>query len=236
MSLMIRRSRWVFGIASLAMVFAAGVWGGNWDNEQLSRRKCTTLPRHVAERCGEGSPRMNADWPATLRTMGFIFAGPMSADHLMPFYNSPEFALLIGEDIQADLSTEPFENLADALAEEYTRLFVGPNNQFPPTEGLARGDSQLMGDHAIAVQQHYTEAGFEVKSKRGLLPDHIGVQLDFLANLFEREQCESARQFVRTHLLIWVPNWVSAFTHKARFQFYPAAGNALFACLREIAK
>ncbi len=177
---------------------------------------------------------MSASWPETLRTMAFVFAQAMSADQLKEFYFSSELVLLLGEELKADIGLGNFDDLAESMAEEYTRLFVGPYNHFPPTEGLARGDGQLIGDHAISVQRAYAEAGFEVEPNTGLLPDHIGIELDFVANLIEWEKWDSAREFVRTHPLSWVPNWVSAFTDEARFQIYPAVGNALCACLREI--
>ena len=173
-----------------------------------------------------------ACWPETLRTAAFVYAGCMSAEQLRPFYLSPQLRSRLGW--EADMDPGAFDELADALAEEYTRLFVGPHHHHPPSEGLARGDGQLLGDRAIEVRLAYQAAGYEPIADSGLLPDHISMELDFVAVLIEREAAEAAREFVRTHLNAWVPGWVGEYSPHARFRFYPAIGEILCQGLGEI--
>ncbi len=176
---------------------------------------------------------MNATWPDTLRTVAYVFAQPMSVDNLEPFYLSPGLVPLLGREARADKALGSLEELAEALAEEYTRLFVGPYHHFPPTEGLARGDDQLLGDQALEVQLAYGSSGYEARVDLPLLADHISVELDFVATLLERDDWEAARGFVRAHPAVWVPGWVFSFSSHARYKFYPAMGSALCGSLKQ---
>ncbi len=169
--------------------------------------------------------------PTTLRTIAFLFANPLSSAQLETFSSSPELVSLLGKSVQEELGQSPAIEITEALAEEYTRLFIGPSHHFPPLEGLARGDFQLMGDRAMSVKKAYAEAGFDATDDSGMLPDHLGVELDFIATLIEREEWERTSRFVNSHLLAWVPNWVADFSKQARFNFYPAVGGALNDCL-----
>ncbi len=178
---------------------------------------------------------MNSSWPETLRTFAFFFARPLSSEQLQKFSLSPEMAALFEGELGKDSRNNGIENYADRLAEEYTRLFVGPHTHFPPQEGLALGDRQFLGDRAMGVQMAYSASGYEATNADGLLPDHLSVELDFLAVLIEKGKRQALKKFLLDHVMAWVPDWVQAYTRQAGFKFYPAAGSVLCDFLGAIA-
>ena len=74
----------------------------------------------------------------------------------------------------------------EELRKAFTHLFRGISELEglkPPYESLYR-DGQLYGQTAREVQEGYRHAGFEVATDdRNELPDHLGIELEFLGEL-----------------------------------------------------
>ncbi len=72
------------------------------------------------------------------------------------------------------------EDLVDELAAEYCQLLVGPRGHLSPVESVNVAN-QFQGEPAAAMQRYFDLlSGYSPPSS---LPDHIGVQLDFVAAL-----------------------------------------------------
>jgi TorA maturation chaperone TorD len=134
----------------------------------------------------------------------------------------------------------------DALRQEFDDLFVVPLGRYvTPYEAVYRdqrvvGDTVvgglLMGASTVAVMSEYRAAGVEVSSACGELPDHIGVELSFMAFLCAHEEQswnagehEGARsllhrqkRFLGQHLLQWAPALSSRIIQVAQSDFYRA--------------
>lgn len=131
--------------------------------------------------------------------------------------------------------------LRDDLAIAFTRLFVGPGKGYiPPYSSLyldksangRRSRPILWGLATVWVAQVYREAGLELVT--GQIPDHIGVELEFMQYLCAREaealkmgdeasaqQCRQWRAtFLYNHLLQWVPAWGAEVEASASHVFY----------------
>lgn len=128
--------------------------------------------------------------------------------------------------------------LEQRLLVEYTRLFRGlrqGDGPPPPYESIHRG-TPLMGDLAVEVRRHYEAAGLGQLASGGALPDHLGVELRFLALLCFREMeawiardsdlatqaIARQRSFMDRHLLAWVPGYLERTEARAREPFYAA--------------
>jgi TorA maturation chaperone TorD len=126
-----------------------------------------------------------------------------------------------------------------ALADEYARLFGEGNRDdgppLPPYESLHRN----MPDNA-AVGEFYAKAGL-VKFDGAAPPDHLGIELRFLALLCHGESAawragrakeargalENERDFLDQHLLAWAPAYLDMIEREARHPLYRAlAGTA----------
>jgi len=76
---------------------------------------------------------------------------------------------------------------AEMLAVDYCKLFIGPGTHLSPHESIVLGEGQHMGNCAKEVMNTYSEAGFVLNPSEKSMPDHIGVELAFVATLLENE-------------------------------------------------
>lgn len=97
-------------------------------------------------------------------------------------------------------------------------------------------DGVLWGASTVAVQNAYIEAGLQLSPDCHELPDHLGLELEFMAHLCEREaeatgcngsdgaQAWRARQrhFLHRHLRRWLPLFRARLTRARAHPFYTA--------------
>lgn len=132
----------------------------------------------------------------------------------------------------------------EPLHQEFHDLFKVPLGRYvTPYEAVYRdqrvvGETRvaglLMGPSTLAVMATYRDSGVQVPPECGELPDHIGVELNFMALECAREQAawkagdegaarvELRRQqrFLQTHLVQWVPALARRIAANARSDFY----------------
>lgn len=122
------------------------------------------------------------------------------------------------------------EQELEDLLWEYTRLFIGPQRlPCPPLESVYTSPKRLMMQGAYSeVQEFYGRIGIEVGSG-DVMPDHIGVELNFLAILFGRIASESAKkehfgelaeEFLANHLTNWIPRFTLDMEEATQVLFY----------------
>lgn len=115
----------------------------------------------------------------------------------------------------------PSSTLARALRLEHTSLFVGPHAlPAPPYESVFREPTWgVMGETTLEVRHAYETMGFALQPEAGELPDHVAVELEFLACLAEEEAMawsaadeltalhwlEEEHTFLERHLGQWLP-------------------------------
>lgn len=93
-------------------------------------------------------------------------------------------------------NTASGENQNNELAAEYTRLFVLPSGVVPHESIYLDEYKRLGGRVTAGVQQVYLDAGAQFTEACLELPDHIGVELEFMQFL-----CDIEEQFWKE------PNW-----------------------------
>ena len=122
------------------------------------------------------------------------------------------------------------DRILEDLLWDYTRLFIGPYKlPCPPWESVYRSQAKLMmQDAADEVRRIYAAFGLSVE-ETGVMPDHIGIELNFLALLYERAADENGRQsdcmridqmFLNDHLTKWVPQFTIDMEMAADTQLY----------------
>lgn len=122
------------------------------------------------------------------------------------------------------------------LEGEYTRLFArtvaSPPNESSYGDMPTFGRAREMAD----VASFYAAFGFEVSPRIKELPDHVGMELEFMAVLWAKEAyaqemgwqeraaiCQEARgKFLQQHLGRWFPTFSEKVRTSARLTFYPA--------------
>jgi TorA maturation chaperone TorD len=121
------------------------------------------------------------------------------------------------------------------LVLEYTRLFIGPGKHISPYESVYRdNEDALWSETTVEVKNFIESLGLEYSSNRSGLPDHIGVELEFMQRLTCQEKeawaqedkkqaircLEFEKRFVDEHLSQWVPIFCDKVKEETQVAFY----------------
>ena len=135
----------------------------------------------------------------------------------------------------------------EALAVEYTRLFIWPAVSTSLCESIQRGEGRLCGKATAEVDAIYRKFGFRLDDSFKDTPDHLSAELAFLAELskleskFEKDGLiESAfgvlqvkKYFLKNHLLSWFPQFKENVEREAEFSYYKEASRLLYSFLED---
>lgn len=176
--------------------------------------------------------------------LSVVFRRPLDARQLERL-RAPEMLTALratGVDPGDDFGREDAATLLDRLAIDYTRLFHGPEGRIAPYESIQTGDgSDLMGPSAHAVRRFMGGAGYAVPPESGELPDHVSVELAFMAELIRREAeaaeegdtataaraCVLRRRFLAEHIGHWAVPFARKVKARAGTTFYAAMADLL---------
>ena len=136
--------------------------------------------------------------------------------------------------------------LARSLSVEYCRLFVGPQSvPCPPYGSVYLDGGQAMGPSAIDALSRYRQAGLRPARIWREPPDHIAVELQFMAHLSAKCAVAAAagqhddapplleiqRAFLRDHVGRWGPVFAERLKRAASCHLYRFLGEFLGAWL-----
>ena len=146
------------------------------------------------------------------------------------YWNSPHMPfseLIEGLGHMAQLPLEQIQG-------EYTRLFMAafPQVPCPPYESVYL-EGRLMGDAAEVLDSLYRRWGLVVDGED---VDHAGAELEFEAFLLALDTPDSqsaAVDFLKEHLLTWLPQLASDIVRESNLLFYRSVGRLLVAILEE---
>ena len=173
-----------------------------------------------------------------------VFRRPLDARRL-ELLRAPEMLTAMSAaaiDPGQDFINGDGEALLDRLAIDYTQLFHGPVERISPYECIQIGDGEdLMGAAAEEVRRFMAEVGFSVPPETGELPDHISVELAFMAELARREAealesndrktaefiASLQRRFLAAHLGRWAERFARKVWDRAATPFYAAMAELL---------
>ncbi len=124
----------------------------------------------------------------------------------------------------------PEEKLLDELSQEYAALFIVPGG-LPPYESV-RLKSLLNQEPAWKTEEFYKRCGLIIKDNCKIFPDHLGMELEFMAYLSDKESAarqdkdEKAaaewgnlqKEFFSNHINKWVFGFLDDLD---RFAFHP---------------
>lgn len=129
----------------------------------------------------------------------------------------------------------PRDDLETALQIEYTKLFRGVTKGYgppPPYESVYK-EGALQGKVTGYVSKTYAQYGVKVPNAAGNLPDYIGMELKFMSVLASKEAeawgkdrtralelIVAEKQFVKEHLLSWIPEFCSKAGEISGMDFY----------------
>ena len=148
-----------------------------------------------------------------------------------------------GFDLGDAIARQSPERLREALAEEFTRLFLGPGPHIAPYESvqLRRGSGILWGEETVAVKRFMEAAGFAFAEGFSDMPDHVSVELEFLSALARLEADAWGRgdrpaaanalrwqqDFIARHAGKWMPAFCRKVRQDVRLPFYRVFADVL---------
>ena len=120
----------------------------------------------------------------------------------------------------------------DELAADFAAIYLTHALRASPHESVWRDRDHLMlQEPTFAVRAFYRRHGLQVADWRQRADDHLATELEFVALLLERGEIEEAANFLKTHLLTWLPSFAVRVAQRAATPFYAAlAGITLAAC------
>jgi len=132
------------------------------------------------------------------------------------------------------------------LSAEFIFLFAR-EVQAPPYEGRYRPNSGFSMGHELSdVASYYAAFGFQVSDRAKERPDHITLELEFLAALYAKEVYAIERgwgararttrkarvKFLQEHVVGWTEQFAALVREKSRLPFYPALSDFVCALVR----
>jgi TorA maturation chaperone TorD len=133
----------------------------------------------------------------------------------------------------------------ETLEYEYNRLFVGPGHvPCPPYESVYRKDRPLMerglvmGPSVADVKAMYLKGGLEISKNFRDLPDHMSVELEFMAYLCSTESSSEKlvdleREFFNKHIRVWYRDFLNCIIANTKSPFYLKLAHELEEFLNE---
>lgn len=138
-----------------------------------------------------------------------------------------------------DFLSAPISELIEELTTEYARLFLGPGKHISPHESVhhEREDGEwggLWGASTVEVKKFIEATGLEYRPDYSGMPDHISVELEFMAELIQTEvsfwaeghenkaqQCLLLeKRFLAEHLANWMSTFCEKIISEAESSFY----------------
>ncbi len=155
---------------------------------------------------------------------------------------TPEFSgALNALDLSLDdmFETQTEAELAETLALEYARLFIGPGSHISPHESMhvvARfGEpNSLWGPATVAVKKFIEGAGLKIADSFSGMPDHISAEFEFMQELARKEAeawtegnaeigsniLKIEERFFTDHLSQWIAGFCDKIRKATNNQFY----------------
>lgn len=154
-----------------------------------------------------------------------VFRAEPTAEFLSGLMGAEFSAVLkdLGVSPQDLFGDKPPIQLAEDLAFEFTRLFIGPGPRLSPHQSLhvetGSGGNEFWSEETVRVKRFMAAAGLELDKDFHGLPDHLAAELEFMQKLAEREAAEwragngstahniqvIQQRFYDEHLNRWVP-------------------------------
>jgi TorA maturation chaperone TorD len=142
------------------------------------------------------------------------------------------------------------EQALEELAVEYCRLFIGPGPRCPPFASTTLGEALLGGRSRSRLEAFLDLHGVTLAEGDQLAsPDHVAVELSVLAHLYDElaaagptpdgdaalggEPAAAAREFLRDHVLTWMPQFLDQVERHAGRALYRSIAQLMQSLLQE---
>ncbi len=182
---------------------------------------------------------MTLDFPEVLNLLSSMYLCKPTKEALENWKillseNVPDFLLDLKNAVDS-INLDSEQEVEDLLW-EYTRLFIGPYKlPCPPWESVYTSPKKLMMQDAYDEVLDFYSGTYLAVNNPDIMPDHIGVELNFLAVLFQKIDREPEKmsyctniaiRFLDEHIIKWVPEFTQDMEDVADSSFYKALARA----------
>ncbi len=178
-----------------------------------------------------------------------LFLKEVDADLLNQLRSAEMAPILksVGVDLSVKDTTD--EEFLEQLAVEFTALFIAPGSM-PPYQSVAE-EGRFLADAADKAELFYQKCGYDYRKEYPkLFPDHLGIQLSFMASLIDGEvkainennldtayEIDSHRmEFFQKHLGKWHSSYFDQLLEGIKHPFYKSVTEFARAFLDEEAE
>ncbi len=136
----------------------------------------------------------------------------------------------------------PADGATRDLSLAYTRLFFGPGRPTAHPYESVFIEGRMMGEAAAQVVECYAEAGLQVSNYSHELPDHVTLELAYMAYLVAQEANDTGKakvwrdrqyRFLHGHLARWLPQFCERIEASEANQYYRAVARELKELIEE---
>lgn len=126
----------------------------------------------------------------------------------------------------------------DRLRGAYHALFTVPSSHFVlpvesvckewrAGEGLGAASGMIMGPSALDMAGRYRARGLQVPGEMKDYPDHLALLLEYGGLLCQEGDLQGQREFVASHLDVWIEALADQVQQLSEIPFYQAVAGAL---------
>ena len=129
--------------------------------------------------------------------------------------------------MSAWLDGAPADKLTDEARSDFMRLFIGPGKVLAAPWGSVymSVDKLIFTEETLRVRKYYEANGRIVKEKNREPDDHIGLELEFIADLLDSDNFNMACEFAEKLVLPWILDWNSDVQKYAKTGYYQGLAN-----------
>lgn len=219
--------------------FLGGIYQKEIDRALLMQMKAMTFPSETGESSLTGGYRMLRDYLDQVDESSDC-SGITDHDECSGFSGNAGF------DENSERNARNPEDAITDLAADYAKIFLAAgisqgSAAFPYESVYTSPDGIIMQDAWETVRKCYESVGLIKNGETsGLFEDHIALELEFMAFLCEEARRDpdcsdwliKQREFLREHLLNWVPAFAADVDQYADTLFYKAIANITVGFLR----
>ena len=126
---------------------------------------------------------------------------------------------------QAIVELRSDQAMLDELAADFANIYLLHGYRASPYESVWRDEEQLERQLPMfEISQVYRKHGLKAANRQTMPDDHLSLQLEFIAYLFEHAEAETdlleAAQFMDAHILLWVDEFANRVSSRCMTMFY----------------
>lgn len=149
-----------------------------------------------------------------------IFSNPADKQLIEDIKNNEELLTMIGNNAFEYFKSKDIDTIYEELDIDFSSIFLMYNQ--PIESAVLDSKDEVLVGLQNPVMQFYFQNGYEINMSLTHIqtPDHISIELSFMQNLIAKDDISKQEQFLSSHILEWVPQYLIGCKDMANTLFY----------------